>query len=113
MRGLQIALLIAVFSLIAAGGCGPALVGTWKADPIPSGEPFYVKQVTFEKGGDYTAAAKRGDENQRLHGKYEFDGFTLKLRAAGKNDRNYRATLWWGNTLKLTSDDKTYTLKKQ
>lgn len=113
MRVVRIALLITVISSFAAVGCGSTLVGTWNADPIPAGEPFYIRQVTFEDNGEYTASAKRGEENQRLRGKYEFNGFTLKLRSAGKHDRTYRAVVWWGKSLELTLDDKTHTLKKQ
>ncbi len=113
MRVVQIALSIVVISSFAGSGCGSALVGTWKADPIPSGEPFYIRQVTFGDSGEYSASAKRGEENQRLRGKYEFNGFTLTLRSAGKNERTYRAVLWWGKTLELTSDGKTHTFKKQ
>ena len=113
MKVVQIAVLVVVISSFAAGGCGSTLVGTWNAEPIPAGEPFYIRQVTFVESGEYSASAKRGEENQRLRGKYEFNGFTLTLRSAGKNDRTYRAVLWWGKTLELTSDGNTHTFKKQ
>ncbi len=113
MKVVQLAVLVVVISSFAAGGCGSTLVGTWKAEPIPAGAPFYIRQVTFAEGGEYSASAKRGEENQRLRGKYEFNGFTLTLRSAGKNERTYRAVLWWGKTLELTSDGKTHTFKKQ
>ena len=113
MKVVQLALLVVVISSFGAGGCGSSLFGTWNAEPIPAGAPFYIRQVTFVESGEYSASAKRGEENQRLRGKYEFNGFTLTLRSAGKNDRTYRAVLWWGKTLKLTSDGKTHTFKKQ
>lgn len=94
-------------------GCNSALVGTWKADPIPTGEPFYIRQVQFKDNGEYEASARRGGDDQMLRGKYDFNGLTLKLRSAGKPDRNYPTTLWWGKSLELTVGDKKHTLKKQ
>ena len=94
-------------------GCNSVLHGTWKADPLPKDEPFYIIEAQFKDDGTYKAAAKKEDEFVKLAGTYDFDGFRLKLKSPGKPDREYGATYILGGTLKLTSGDKKLTMKKQ
>lgn len=119
MRTARIASLaaFALVLMINATGCSSLLVGSWKADPVPAGEPYYIMQAEFKDDGTFTAIAKKGGETQPpLKGKYEFNGFALKLQSAGKSgDRSYPAQLrgWGSSTLQLTVNDKKHTLKKQ
>ena len=98
---------------VVMSGCGSSLVGTWNADAPPEGKGFHIKQVQFKDDGAYEASARVGDKNQRLRGKYEFNGFKLILHAAGKPDREYGAMVWMLNTLKLDHEGKQTTLTKQ
>jgi len=94
-------------------GCSGLLVGTWKAESQPKDQPFYIKSATFKDDNTYTAIAKSGEDVRKLAGAYDFNGASLKLKTAGKPDRVYKAMYIMGGTLKLTSDDKEQTLKKQ
>jgi hypothetical protein len=100
-------------AIIAGAGCNAALVGTWKTDSPAAGDGFAISTATFKDDNTYTAAAKEGDQNVRLAGTYEFNGFNLKLKTPGKPDRTYGAMVVMGNTLELNSGDKKVTMKKQ
>jgi hypothetical protein len=91
---------------ISVVGCNSALVGSWDNASKPEGQPFYLHNATFKSDGTYTASAKRGEENVRLAGTYEFDGFNLKLKQPGKPERIYGTTNVMGQKLEL-SDGKT------
>jgi hypothetical protein len=100
--------------MMLAGGCSSALVGTWKTDPVPEGESFVITNATFKDDSTYTASARQGDQNIRLAGTYEFDGFGLKLKTPGKPERTYGATYnMMMKTLELRSGDKKQVMKKQ
>lgn len=100
--------------LVLACGCSQAIVGTWKTDPEPKDEAFYITNAQFKDDGSYTAVAKQGDENVRLAGTYQFDGMNLKLITPGKPERKYGATyMMMGPTLELRQDGKKMTMKKQ
>ncbi len=101
--------------LTSATGCSSLLVGTWKAEKAPAGVPYYIQQVEFTKEGTFTAIPRRGGEAQPPpQGQYDFNGFTLTLRSAGKaEDRTYRAALWGGNKLELQVNDQKHYLIKQ
>ena len=109
----RLTIVILVLGIGAVAGCNAALVGSWRTDPVPQGEKFYITTVTFKDDNTYTAAAKEGDQNVRLAGTYEFDGFHLKLKTPGKPDRSYGATVYMNRTLKLSAGDKNVTMKKQ
>lgn len=95
-------------------GCGSAIVGTWENTTKPEGQSFYIHNATFKDDGSYTASAKQGEDNIRLAGKYEFDGFNLKLMQAGKPERKYSATyMMMGKTLQLREGQNKQTLKKK
>lgn len=94
-------------------GCNAVLRGTWKTDPIPEGEPFYIIEAQFKKDGTYVASAKKDGQNVALRGTYDFNGISLKLRSPGKPDRKYRAAYVLGGTLKLSTADKKLTMKKR
>lgn len=96
-------------------GCSSFMVGNWKADPIPENADFYIRQVEFKDDGTFKASAMRkGGEPMGLKGKYEFDGFSLKLMQVGRKDRVYSAFYnSFMNTLDISKDGKKQTLKKQ
>jgi len=108
-----VALVVALPIAAALVGCNSALVGTWKADAAPAGEKFAIQNVTFKDDNTYTGSAKEGDQNVRLAGTYEFNGFNLKLKSPGKPDRQYGATVVMGKSLELKSGDKKVSMKKQ
>ena len=95
-------------------GCSNTLVGSWENTSKPEGQAFYLHNATFKDDGTYTASAKQGEENVRLAGTYEFDGFNLKLKTPGKPERKYGATyMMAGPKLQLSQDGNKQTLKKK
>jgi len=94
-------------------GCSSALVGSWKTTSAPEGETFTIKSVEFKDDGTFVSIAKKGDENVRSAGTYEFNGFKLTLKQPGKKPRTYGASYVLGGTLKLNADGKKLTMKKQ
>ena len=94
-------------------GCSSALVGTWENASRPEGQPFYLHNATFKNDGTYTATAKQGEENVRLAGTYEFDGFHLKLKQPGKPERKYNATNVMGKKLEISDGKNKQTLNKK
>ncbi len=110
---------IGVFLLVLVvpvlGACNSALVGSWKADPIPENADSYIANVKFNDDGTFRASArKKGAEPQTLRGKYDFNGFSLSLKKAGKGAANYGAVLnSFTKTLELSKDGQKQVLKKQ
>ncbi len=105
---------LALAFLVAATGCSSSLVGAWENTSEQKGESFYITNATFKDNGDYVATAKQGGEDVRLAGTYEFDGFKLKLKTAGKPERTYGATfIMMGPSLELRNGDQKQTLKKK
>lgn len=114
--GLRRSLLTAMLAILAGvgAGCSSALVGTWKADPIPQDMEFYIVSAEFKDNGDYRAVARvTGGDTKNLRGKYEFDGFKLKLMRPGAAAREYPATYYMTGLLEIKADGKTERLKKQ
>ncbi|MCB9857437.1 MAG: hypothetical protein H6818_17280 [Phycisphaerales bacterium] len=102
------------FGLAGFCGCSASLVGTWKADPIPQDMEFYIVSAEFKDNGDYRAIAREtGGETRNLRGKYEFDGFKLKLLRPGAAPREYPATYYMTGVLEIKSDQGAQRLKKQ
>ena len=111
-RGLMVMALMLIVTIGA--GCSSALVGTWKADPIPQDMDFYIASVEFKDNGDYRAVARvPGGDTKNLRGKYEFDGFKLKLMRPGAAPRIYPATYYMNGTLQIKSDGQSQRLRKQ
>ncbi len=104
-------LLLAVLSISA--GCNSALVGSWKADPAPEDESFFINTARFKDDDTFTAVAKRGEDDIMLAGGYNFSGSKLTLKSAGKPPRVYPATYYLNGTLELTVDGKKYKMKQQ
>ena len=99
---------------VGIGGCSAPLVGTWKADPIPQDMEFYSVSAEFKDNGDYRAIAREtGGETRNLRGKWEFDGFKLKLMRPGASAREYPATYYMTGVLEIKSDGGSQRLKKQ
>ena len=95
-------------------GCSSSLVGTWKADPIPQDMEFYIVSAEFKENGDYRAIAREtGGETRNLRGKFEFDGFKLKLLRPGAPAREYPAIYYMTGVLEIKSDAGAQRLKKQ
>ena len=105
---------LAVIPILAIlSGCSSLLVGDWRAAPAPDDADLYINTTKFKSDGTYTAIAKRSGEDVLLAGHYEFDGFNLKLKSPGKEERVYRASYLIGHKLALTVGEKKYILKKQ
>jgi hypothetical protein len=95
-------------------GCSGMLVGTWKSEAPPKDSDFYINTVTFRDDGTYSAVGKKGEENVQLAGKYEYNGFNLKLKSPGKPERSYGAMyVMIGSKLELKSGNSKQTMKKQ
>ncbi|HUN82107.1 MAG TPA: hypothetical protein VMV81_11440 [Phycisphaerae bacterium] len=109
----KLSLLVVIACAAAVAGCNGALVGTWKADPMPKDDAFAIQQVTFKSDNTYTATAKEGDQSIRLAGTYDFNGMSLKLKTPGKPDHTYGAMVVMGKTLELKKDNKKVSMKKQ
>jgi hypothetical protein len=109
------ALLVCVtFVLFAASGCSSAIVGTWKTDPVPKDGTGYLLQATFKGDGKFEATTKDGESTAPLKGTYNFDGFKLTLKEAGKPEQTYGATyIMMGSKLDLKQGEKKFTMKKQ
>ncbi len=110
--------LAAAMALVFLGGCGSALVGHWKTDPIPQDADFYIMQAEFKDDGTYRASARKkgSDMPVALGGKYDFNGFNLKLMQPGAADRVYSATynsMTIPHSLEIRKDGQKQTLKKQ
>ena len=104
-------LVLAVFTVPA--GCNSPLVGSWRADPAPEDESFFINTARFKDDDTFTAVAKRGENDIMLAGAYDFNGFKLTLKSAGKTPRVYPAVYYLNGTLELTVDGKKYRMKKQ
>ena len=107
-------LLVASTVCLCAVGCASALAGRWTAaiDP-PKNPKFFVKQIDFQKDGTYSASVRRGQEDVPIHGKYDYDGFTLTLKPGTRPERRYRAMVIWGRELQVTADGEKQTLMKK
>lgn len=103
----------AMAGLALLPGCTSAIHGTWKVEPVPAGELMYIQEARFREDGTYVASARRGEERFSLEGKYDYDGFVLRLKSAGQRDREYYASIWWFKTLELSRDGKKFTMRKQ
>ena len=97
---------------LASTGCGSMLVGTWGVDPIPEDRSFYIGRMTFNDDGSYSAVARKSGEPEHYKGAYEFNGFQLSLKEAGKAVRTYGATYILGGTLELRHEGTTMRYKK-
>lgn len=114
MNNRKHACLVGPLLLVAtAVGCSQALVGTWKTDPIPEDESFYIIQAQFKDDGTYDATASKDGETVRLAGTYDFNGSKLTLKTPQKPERVYGAIYVIGGKLELTSGDKKLVMKKQ
>jgi hypothetical protein len=109
----RISMAVLVGLTVSVVGCNSALVGSWENSSKPEGQPFYLHNVTFKSDGTYTASAKQGEENVRLAGTYEFDGFGLKLKQPGKPEKKYGATNVMGQKLELSDGKNKQTLIKK
>lgn len=107
-----------MFCLLGMGfvavGCSSTLVGTWENTGKADDAKFVITNATFNDNGTYVASAKQGEENVRLAGTYEFDGFNLKLKNPGKPERKYGATyMMMGQTLEIRDGKDKQMLKKK
>lgn len=105
--------LLALACFVIPAGCNSPLVGSWRADPAPEDESFFINTARFKDDDTFTAVAKRGEDDIMLAGAYDFNGFKLTLKSAGKTPRVYPATYYLNGTLELTVDGKKYKMKKQ
>ena len=104
-------LLTGVF--LGSTGCSQALVGTWKTDPVPK-DLSYLVQATFKADGNFEATAKQDAETTTpMKGTYDFNGFKLTLKQAGKPEQVYDAAYIMGGKLDLKQGAKKYRMKKQ
>ena len=95
-------------------GCGSMLVGAWENTGKADDAAFFIESATFKDDGSYVASARKGEDPVRLAGKYNFDGFNLKLQQAGKPERTYGATyIMAGPTLEIRDGKTKQTLKKK
>ncbi len=107
-----------VFGLFVVGlfgvGCSSALVGTWEVKPIPQDMEFYIVSAEFKENGDYRATARvAGGDSRNLRGKYEFNGFTLKLMRPGAAPREYPAKYYITGMLEIQAEGGTQRLEKR
>ena len=86
-------------------GCNSTLVGSWRADPAPADGAFFINTARFKDDDTFTAVAKRGEDDIMLAGAYDFNGFKLTLKSAGKAPRVYPAAYYLNGTLELTVDE--------
>ncbi len=106
-------LFMTVVVALAGTGCNSMLVGNWKTEPVPENAPFYIIQAEFNPDGLYQATANKDGEILSLRGVYDFNGFGLTLRSAGRPPRSYRASCWFGRILKLRHGESKLTMRKQ
>ena len=100
-------------ALVAASGCSSTLVGSWSSDPNATSSETIFRQVQFKKDGTFNAVSQESGRSMPSSGKYEFDGFTLILRSAGKPERAYKATYVVGGKLELRNGEQRQTLRRQ
>lgn len=117
-------LVIAALAAVHAG-CTSPLVGTWSGSEVASAaagadakvkledDSFSFKQIIFQEGNKYVAAARANRKNLFLNGAYEFNGRTLTLKSDGRPDRVFDAMVWWGRELRLSSPTYKQVLRKQ
>lgn len=107
--GLCLAALIGLVS-----GCSSAIVGSYDGGAAPAESKFHISRATFKKDNTFTAFVKEGEEDGRiLNGTYEFDGFTLKIKQAGKKERKYSATFnSFTKALDISTGGASQSLKK-
>lgn len=113
-----VSLLISGFAMaigVSSLGCSSSIVGAYDGGEMKEGTPFHIARATFKEDNTFTAYAKRpGSEGQVLNGTYDFNGFKLELKQAGKPVRSYGATYHaFTKTLHVKGDDGAeQTLKK-
>lgn len=84
--------------------CGCSIAGSWKTvriDPEDKADSFAFSSVDFDTDGKYSAVVKYGGKSRTTSGKYEWNGFNLKIMPRDGDARDYRGEMWWGKTLKL------------
>ncbi len=118
-------LLLAAVIALAQAGCTSPLVGTWSGSEVAAAaagpeakakfeeDSFSFKQLVFQEGNKYVAAARANRKNLFLNGTYDFNGRTLTLKSDGRPDRVFSAVVWWGRELRLSSPTYKQVLRKQ
>lgn len=96
-------------------GCSSAIEGAYDGGQAPEGTAFHIARATFKEDRTFSAFAKFGDgEGKMIQGVYDFDGFKLKVKQAGKKEREYSATYdSFRKSLNITGPDgKSQVLKR-
>ena len=103
---------------VLIGGC--SIAGTWETisvTPEEFAEKFAFQRVTFGDRGTYTGMGMYGKMQINSKGEYDWNGMRLRIEPENGEAREYRGTLWWGDTLVLEHDHQGTimkgTLKKQ
>ncbi len=109
-------LVVAALTLLlgVVTGCSSVIVGSFDGGAPPEGSEFHISRATFNEDNTFVLFAKQGEgEGRILKGTYQFDGFTLKIKQAGKKERKYSATFnSFNKSLDVSNDGNRQTLKK-
>lgn len=86
--------MLAALGLLLCTGCGRALVGNWRlVEAIPNRQVFSLDNVTFRPDGTFSATTTIEGLTTEESGRYEFNGFKLKLRPKAGGQRAYLTNL--------------------
>jgi hypothetical protein len=94
------------------GGCGRAIVGSWRAaEATPSRLVFCIDEASFGRDGTYTATTTIEGKTLQERGRYSFNGYKLVLQPREGGRRQYNAVLKL-NRLEITDRDRKVVLRK-
>ena len=102
----------ALVGLSLLSGCGRAIVGDWRmVSATPNREVFGIDHATFGRDGTFSATMTVEGLTADRTGRYEFNGFKLKLRPQGGGQRAYLAHVG-ASKLEITDGDRHVVLKR-
>jgi len=112
-------LVVMTLGLFALSGCGKALVGKWTYDknsPDLKTAKTIIKNIEFADNGIYSAEIMQTDAKgmkttAKSTGKYQFNGFQLKL-STKEDEKVWNAMVIMNRTLQLKREGDKLKLKR-
>lgn len=108
-------LLCAITALILAPltGCGGAIIGNWNmVRANPNKEIFAVDDANFGRDGAYSATTTIEGKTTQEVGGYSFNGFKLYLRPQAGGQREYSASVLFGDLRISDGKERSVILRK-
>lgn len=94
-------MVVAVAAVAGAAGC--SIAGSWRTVTIdPPGVPFPLQHVAFDREHNYMASWTESGRSRTSTGRYNWNGFTLRVWQEGNLPRKYGARRRLDGRLVLT-----------